>query len=70
MQTQNNEIWTLEQGFIAGYTEDAELITRIERYKVPKGWRLMATYSNGARQYKIPAEQRRVAERYFAPKAE
>lgn len=69
MQTQNNEIWTLEQGFIAGYTEDAKLTKRIERYKVPKGWRLMAAYSNGARQYKIPAEQRRVAERYFAAKA-
>lgn len=64
--TMNNEVWRLEQGFIAGYTEDKELIRRIERYKVPKGWRLMATYSTGARQYKIPAEQRRVAERLFA----
>lgn len=63
-----NEVWALEKGFIAGYTEDAELVKRINRYKLPKGWRLMATYSNGARQYKIPAEQKRVAERLFAAK--
>lgn len=63
---QNNELWRLEEGYLAGYTEDAELIKRISRYKLPKGWRLMATYSTGARQYKIPAEQRRVAERLLA----
>ena len=64
--SKNNELWRLEEGFIAGYTEDKELLRSIRRYKEHKGWRIMATYSNGARQYKIPAEQRRVAERLFA----
>ncbi|MCH4828079.1 hypothetical protein [Planococcus halocryophilus] len=62
----NNELWRLEEGWLAGYTEDAELIRSIRRYKEPKGWRIMATYSSGAMQYKIPAEQRRSAERLFA----
>lgn len=66
----HNELWRLEEGFLAVYTEDAEIIKRIHRYKVPKGWRIMATYSSGGMQYKIPSEQRRKAERLLAVKLE
>lgn len=61
----NNELWYYNKGFLCGYTEDKDTVYKINRYKIPKGWTLMATYSNGGRQYKIPIEQRRVAERIF-----
>lgn len=70
----NNELWRLETGFIAGYTEDKDLIKRIRRYKTKKDWYVMAEYyKNGKRfgiQFKIPIEQRRPAERMFQVKLE
>ncbi|MED4311688.1 hypothetical protein P9210_03600 [Heyndrickxia coagulans] len=63
----SNELWRLEPGWLAGYTEDRELIRRIKRYK--KEWRIMADYFKNGRlvgvHFKIPAEQRRPAERMF-----
>ncbi|WP_437184215.1 hypothetical protein [Weizmannia agrestimuris] len=60
-----NELRRLEPGWLAGYTEDRELIRRIKRYK--KDWRIMADYFKNGRlvgvQFKIPIEQRRSAER-------
>ncbi|MFD1018674.1 hypothetical protein [Thalassobacillus hwangdonensis] len=65
----DNEVWRLETGWLAGYTEDRELIRRIKRYKLKKGWIIMADYFYRGRltavQFKIPAVQRRVAERMF-----
>lgn len=62
-----NEIWKLEKGWLAAYTEDRELIRRIKRYK--KDWLIMADYFRNGRliglQFKIPIEQRRSAERMF-----
>lgn len=67
-----NELWRLETGFIAGYTEDKDLIQRIRRYKFKKNWRIMAEYYEGKKrkgvQFKIPIEQRRPAERMFQVK--
>lgn len=71
----DNAIWKFETGWIAGYTEDKSLMARIKRYKTDK-WSLMATYSQPhskdvdrsvifARQYKIPADQIRSAQRMF-----
>jgi len=61
------ELWKLEPGWVAGYTEDRELIRRIKRYK--HDWVIMADYfKNGwlvGVQFKIPSEQRRSAERIF-----
>ncbi|GER71322.1 hypothetical protein BpJC7_26250 [Weizmannia acidilactici] len=62
-----NDLWRLEPGWLAGYTEDRELIRRIKRYK--KDWRIMADYFKYDRlvgvQFKIPIEQRRSAKRMF-----
>jgi len=74
----NNELWRLEPGYIAGYTEDANLIQRIRRYKFKRDWRIMAEYHDlktptnkrFAVQFKIPIEQRRQAERMFNVKLE
>ncbi|WAA13887.1 hypothetical protein OE105_04610 [Fervidibacillus halotolerans] len=64
---ERNELWKLEPGWIAGYTEDRELIRRIKRYKTD--WQIIAEYYRFnklvAVQYKIPAEQRKSAERMF-----
>jgi hypothetical protein len=64
---ERNELWKLETGWLASYTEDKELIRRIKRYK--KDWRIMADYFKQDRligvQFKIPIEQRRSAERMF-----
>lgn len=76
MEENTNELWKLETGYIAGYTEDKDLIKRIKRYKTKKGWHVMAEYFNLktnsnkriAVQFKIPAEQRRSAERMFQTK--
>lgn len=69
---ENNEIWRLETGYIAGYTEDRNLIQRIRRYKFKRGWSIMSEYFKGSKriavQFKIPIEQRRVAERMFNTK--
>jgi hypothetical protein len=63
----SNDLWKLEPGWLAGYTEDRDLIRRIKRYK--KDWSIMADYfKNGqlkAVQFRIPIEQRRSAERMF-----
>ncbi|MBT2653914.1 hypothetical protein J7E81_01465 [Bacillus sp. ISL-18] len=62
----SNQMWKLEKGWLAGYTEDRDLIRRIRRYK---DWNVMADYYKFNRfigcQYKIPIEQRRSAERMF-----
>ncbi|WP_420842571.1 hypothetical protein [Fervidibacillus halotolerans] len=67
MTIERNELWKLEPGWIAGYTEDRELIRRIKRYKTD--WQIIAEYYRFnklvAVQYKIPAEQRKSAERMF-----
>ncbi|MBM7598024.1 hypothetical protein JOC34_000381 [Virgibacillus halotolerans] len=67
-----NELWRIQPGFIAGYTEDADLIQRIRRYKFKNDWQIMAEYSKQnkrkAVQFKIPIEQRRQAERMFGIK--
>lgn len=69
---ENNELWKMETGYIAGYTENKDLINRIKRYKTKKGWIVFAEYyKNNKRiavQYKIPIEQRRSAERMFQTK--
>lgn len=65
--TTENDLWKLEKGWLAGYTEDRDLIRRIKRYK--KDWQIMADYFKYDRlvgvQFKIPIEQRRAAERMF-----
>ncbi|KAB2332929.1 hypothetical protein [Bacillus mesophilum] len=62
-----NSLWKLEPGWLAGYSEDRELIRRIKRYK--KDWTIMASYYKRERlisvQFRIPIEQRRPAERMF-----
>lgn len=62
-----NKLWKLETGWLAGYTENRDLIRRIKRYK--NDWTVMADYYKYNRfigcQYKIPIEQRRSAERMF-----
>ncbi|MBU8730453.1 hypothetical protein KM915_10345 [Cytobacillus oceanisediminis] len=63
----SNRIWKYDKGWLCGYTEDRELIRRIKRNR--KDWSIMADYFRGNRligvQFKIPAEQRRAAERAF-----
>jgi hypothetical protein len=63
----NNSLWKLEKGWLAGYTEDRDLIRRIKRYK--PDWIIMADYFKNGRlkavQFRIPIEQRRPAERMF-----
>lgn len=65
--TNKNELWKLQPGWLAGYTQDRDLMRRIKRYK--KDWRIMGEYFKNGRliglQYKIPAKQRRSAERMF-----
>lgn len=65
---QNNEIWKLEPGWLCGYTTDRDLIRRIKRYK--KDWSIMADYFKHGKliavQFRIPADQRRAAERMFS----
>jgi hypothetical protein len=66
-RARENEIWKLETGWLAGYTEDRDLIRRIKRYK--KDWVIMAEYFIQDHligvQFKIPIKQRRSAERMF-----
>lgn len=63
----DNTVWKLETGWLAGYTQDRDLIRRIKRYK--KDWLIMADYFKDDRligvQFRIPIEQRRSAERMF-----
>lgn len=63
----NNEIWRLETGWLAGYTEDKGLQRRIKRYK--PDWTVMAEYFRNdkriAVQYRIPTAQARPAKRMF-----
>jgi len=65
-----NELWKLEPGWLAGYTEDRELIRRIKRSK--KRWEIMAEYYRFGKltaiQYRIPSADRRMAERQFGVK--
>lgn len=69
---ENNELWKMETGYIAGYTENKDLINRIKRYKTKKGWIVFAEYYKNKKriavQFKIPIEQRRSAERMFQTK--
>jgi hypothetical protein len=62
-----NQLWKLEKGWLAGYSEDRDLIHRIKRYK--SDWPIMADYYKNGRliavQFRIPIEQRRSAERMF-----
>jgi hypothetical protein len=64
---ERNQVWKLETGWLAGYTEDRDLISRIKRYK--KDWTIMADYFKNGKligvQFRIPIEQRRSAERMF-----
>jgi hypothetical protein len=66
----DNEVWKLDTGWLAAYTEDRDLMRRIKRYK--PSWRIMADYHKNDRliglQYKIPIEHRRAAERMFYAK--
>ncbi|MGG3622846.1 hypothetical protein ABES25_04695 [Bacillus gobiensis] len=70
MDAKNNELWKLQPGWIAGYTEDGQLIKNIKRSN--KNWIITADYfSNGKRigvHLKIPVEDRRQAERRFGVK--
>lgn len=65
----NNEVWRLEPGFLAAYTEDHTLMARVRRYKFKAGWTEMARYYKYNRlvgvHYKLPTEQKRVAFRMF-----
>ncbi|WP_339216715.1 hypothetical protein [Ornithinibacillus sp. FSL M8-0202] len=67
----SNEIWKQEKGWLAGYTEDRDLIRRIKRYK--KDWAIQADYFKHGKlkavQFRIPIIQRRSAERMFGVKA-
>lgn len=69
--TDNNEMWKLEPGYIAAYTEDKELIKKIKRNKSSRNWEIMAEYFKGGKmtpfavQYKIPAEQKAYTKRMF-----
>lgn len=65
----NNEVWKLETGFLAAYTEDHSLMKRVKRYKYKAGWTEMARYYKNNRligvHYRLPIEQKRVAFRMF-----
>lgn len=65
----NNEVWRLETGYLAAYTEDRDLMRRVKRYKLKRGWREMATYSKNDRligiQYRVPMEQSRQLKRMW-----
>ena len=65
----NNEVWKLEKGFLAAYTEDHSLMQRVRRYKYKAGWTEMARYYKNNRligvHYRLPIEQKRVAFRMF-----
>lgn len=65
----NNEVWKLETGFLAAYTEDHSLMQRVRRYKYKAGWTEMARYYKNNRligvHYRLPIEQKRVAFRMF-----
>ncbi|OIK22653.1 hypothetical protein [Bacillus amyloliquefaciens] len=64
---ERTELWKLDKGWIAGYTEDKDLIRRVKRHK--KDWKIIADYIKNGRligvHFKIPIEQRRPAERMF-----
>lgn len=69
----NNEIWRSGTGFIAAYTEDLDLMRRIERYKTDNDWTITAKYFDTKARgkllgvhYRIPIKQRRQAMRMFA----
>ncbi|CDQ39069.1 hypothetical protein [Virgibacillus salexigens] len=65
-----NELWKLESGWIAAYTEDRDVIRNIKRSN--KNWRIMCDYFHRGKligvQFKIPMEDRRQAERRFGVK--
>ena len=69
MDKQQIELWKLEKGWIAAYTENKTTMKSIRRYK-PE-WAIMEEYyfkDNGklkATQYKVPMSERRQAERMF-----
>lgn len=63
----DNAIWRLNSAFLAGYTEDADVMRKIKR-SYPD-FAEMATYEkNGviyARQYRIPSSRKRSARHLF-----
>lgn len=63
----NNTIWRLNSAYLAGYTEDADVMRKIKR-SYPD-FAVMATYEkNGvifARQYRIPSARKRSARHLF-----
>ncbi|GAA0134736.1 hypothetical protein YSY43_15760 [Paenibacillus sp. YSY-4.3] len=63
----NNIIWRLNSAFLAGYTEDVEVMRKVRR-SYPD-FTEMATYEkNGviyARQYRIPSARKRSARHLF-----
>lgn len=66
---ENNEVWRLETGYLAAYTEDKSLMGRVRRYKYKAGWSEMARYYKDEKllgvHYKLPIEQKRVVFRMF-----
>ena len=65
-----NELWKVQKGTLAGYTEDRDLIRRIKRSQ--KQWYVSAEYFKHGKlfalQYRIPMADRRMAERQFGVK--
>lgn len=63
----NNAIWRLNPAFLAGYTEDADVMRKIKR-SYPD-FAEMATYQKAgviyARQYRIPSDRKRSARHLF-----
>lgn len=62
-----NDLWKLQKGYLAAYTEDLRVMKSIRRYY--PDFNVMAEYTKEGRflglQYRIPMEKRRVAERLF-----
>jgi hypothetical protein len=63
----NNEIWRLDSDWLAGYTEDREVIRKIKRSY--KDFEIMADYFKGNRligvQFRIPSHRKRAAYHVF-----
>lgn len=72
----NNKMWKLEPGICVAYTEDLDVIYKLQRYYLnkEKGFKIMATYHDGNRpapyaiQFSFPMEKRRSVERLLETK--
>ncbi|GIP54749.1 hypothetical protein [Paenibacillus vini] len=63
----NNAIWRLNSAYLAGYTEDAEVMRKIRR-SYPDFTESATYQKNGviyARQYRIPSARKRSARHLF-----